>query len=68
MLYVRSKGQFQGQKQNKKIQQIQMRTNVIPRFCVFLTGQSISSNIFIIQVIIQSQMLILKSSKLNYDF
>ena len=45
-----------------------MQTNVILRFCVFLTGQSIFSNIFIIQGHIQGQMLISRSSKQKYDF
>ena len=45
-----------------------MKTKVMPRFCVFLTGQSIFSNIFIIQIISRSQMLILRSSNQKYDF
>ena len=45
-----------------------MRTNLILRFCVFLTGQSISSNIFIIQGHIQGKMVSSRSSKQKYDF
>ena len=45
-----------------------MRTNVIPRVRVFLTGYSISSNIFIIQCHIQGEILVSRSSKQKYDF